>query len=66
QYLKHSPNPAEKVARPLLTLDLRNLRLNTTVDAALFRFVPPENVTVEDQTDAVINAIRSSKTAPKP
>lgn len=66
QYLKHSPNPGEKVARPLLTLDLRNLRLNGPVDAALFRFTPPENVTVEDQTDAVINAIRNAKAAPKP
>jgi hypothetical protein len=66
QYLKHSPNPGEKVARPLLTLDLRNLRMNSPVDAALFRFTPPENVAVEDQTDAVINAIRNAKAAPKP
>jgi hypothetical protein len=65
QYLKHSLNPAEKVARPLLTLDLRNLRLNTPVDESLFRFVQPENTSVEDQTDAVINAIRNSKSTPK-
>jgi hypothetical protein len=63
QYLKHSPNPADKLARPLLTLDLRNLKLNGPVDDALFRFTPPENVPVEDQTDAVIQAIRNAKPA---
>ncbi len=61
QYLKHSPNPADKLARPLLTLDLRNLKLNGPVDDALFRFTPPENTPVEDQTDAVIQAIRNPK-----
>lgn len=63
QYLKHSPNPADKLARPLLTLDLRNLKLNGSVDDALFRFTPPENVPVEDQTDAVIQAIRNARPA---
>lgn len=61
QYLKHSPNPSDKLARPLLTLDLRNLKLNGPVNDELFRFTPPENTTVEDQTDAVINAIRNVK-----
>jgi hypothetical protein len=61
QYLKHSPNPADKLARPLLTLDLRNLKINGPVDDALFRFTPPENTPVEDQTDAVIQAIRNPK-----
>jgi len=61
QYLKHSPNPADKLARPLLTLDLRNLKLNGPVDDDMFRFTPPENTPVEDQTEAVIEAIRNAK-----
>ncbi len=64
QFWKRSIDPAQKVARPLLTLDLRNLKLNEPVDAAVFAFTPPENAAEEDQTEAVIQAIKQSLNPP--
>ena len=60
QFLKHSADPAQKLARPLLTLDLRNLKVNEPVDESIFSFTPPENAREEDQTESVINAIKAS------
>jgi len=60
QFLKHSSDPAQKLARPLLTLDLRNLKVNEAVDESIFTFTPPENAREEDQTENVINAIKAS------
>jgi hypothetical protein len=68
QFLKHSADPAQKLARPLLTLDLRNLRINDTIDESLFTFTPPENTREEDMTESVINSIKASvapESAPK-
>ena len=48
------------MARPLLTLDLRNLKVNEPVDTALFSYTPPEKTPAEDQTEAVIKAIKAS------
>ena len=64
QFWKRSIDPTQKVARPLLTLDLRNLKLNEPVDASVFAFTPPENAAEEDQTEAVIQAIKQSLTPP--
>jgi len=60
QFLKHSLDATQKMARPLLTLDLRNLKVNEPVDAALFSYTPPEKTPAEDQTEAVIKAIKAS------
>jgi hypothetical protein len=60
QFLKHSLDATQKMARPLLTLDLRNLKVNEPVDAALFSYTPPEKTPAEDQTEAVIKAIQAS------
>ena len=60
QFLKHSLDATQKMARPLLTLDLRNLKVNEPVDGALFSYTPPEKTPAEDQTEAVIKAIQAS------
>jgi len=60
QFLKHSLDATQKMARPLLTLDLRNLKVNEPVDPALFSYTPPEKTPAEDQTEAVIKAIKAS------
>jgi len=60
QFLKRSMNPAEKMVRPLITLDLRNVVLNEAVDDQTFKFTAPENVPEEDQTEQVIQLIQQS------
>ncbi len=55
QFLKHSLDATQKMARPLLTLDLRNLKVNEPVDGALFSYTPPEKTPAEDQTEAVMS-----------
>jgi len=64
QFLKHSLDPTQKMARPLLTLDLRNLKVNEPVDAALFSYTPPEKTPAEDITESVISAIKASLQEP--
>jgi len=64
QFLKHSLDPTQKLARPLLTLDLRNLKVNQPVDAAMFSYTPPEKTPAEDITESVISAIKASLQAP--
>lgn len=58
QFWKRSIDQTQKMARPLLTLDLRNLKLNEQVDPEMFSFTPPENAAEEDQTEAIIQAIK--------
>ncbi len=60
QFLKRSMNPAEKMVRPLITLDLRNVVLNEAVDDQTFKFTAPENIPEEDQTEQVIQLIQQS------
>lgn len=60
QFLKRSMNPAEKMVRPLITFDLRNVVLNEAVDDQTFKFTAPENVPEEDQTEQVIQLIQQS------
>jgi len=60
QFLKRSMNPAEKMVRPLITLDLRNVLLNEAVDDQTFKFTAPENSPEEDQTEQVIQLIQQS------
>lgn len=58
QFLKHSLNPSQKIARPLLTLDLRKIEINGQIDEQLFSYRPPEGAAEEDQTEAVIRSIK--------
>lgn len=60
QYLKHFPDPSQKQWRPLVTIDLRQIVLNDTVDDAKFAFSAPEGVVEEDITEMTIQGIRQS------
>jgi hypothetical protein len=60
QYLKRSLEPTQKVVRPLLTLDIRNLVINEPVDDQTFVFTTPEKATEEDLTQQVIEMINQS------
>lgn len=60
QFLKRSLSPAEKLVRPLITLDLRNMVVNEAVEDATFVFQTPEGAQEEDQTEQVIQMIQQS------
>lgn len=64
QFWKRSIDQTQKLARPLLTLDLKNLKLNEQVDPQNFSFTPPENAAEEDQTEAIIQAIKQGLNPP--
>ena len=64
QYLKRSLDPTQNLVRPMITLDLRNLVLNETVDDQLFVFKAPENTPEEDLTQQVIQAIQQADKPP--
>lgn len=50
QFLKRSMDATQKMVRPLLTLDLRNLVLNEAVDEQLFDFKATGSTSEEDLT----------------
>lgn len=60
QFLKRSTDPAEKAVRTLLSLDIRNVVINETIEEGTFVFKTPENVQEEDDTERVIQLIRQS------
>ncbi len=60
QFLKRSMSPTEKLVRPLITLDLRNMVVNEAVEDATFVFQTPEGAQEEDQTEQVIQMIQQS------
>ena len=60
QFLKRSMDPNEKMVRPIITLDLRNVVVNDAVEDSLFVFQAPENTPEEDQTEQVIQMIQQS------
>jgi hypothetical protein len=61
QFLKRSMNATEKMVRPMITLDLRNLVINEPVEDQTFVFqAPKENLPEEDQTEQVIEMIQKS------
>jgi hypothetical protein len=64
QYLKRNPDPTAKTVRPMLTLDLRGLKLNEPVDDQLFVFTPPENTVAEDLTQDAVTALQQAVTPP--
>jgi outer membrane lipoprotein-sorting protein len=57
QYLKRSQNPGQKLIRPIITLDLREIVLNEAVDDSRFVFTPPENVREDDITEQTVQSI---------
>jgi len=64
QFLKRSMDATAKLVRPLLTLDLRNLVLNETVDDQIFTYQAPEKIQEEDLTEQVIQQIQASVQPP--
>jgi hypothetical protein len=60
QFLKRSMDPTEKMVRPLITLDLRNVVVNEAIEDSVFVFQAPENTPEEDQTEQVIQMIQQS------
>ena len=58
QYLKRHPDPEEKTAQPLVTLDFRKMKINDSVDDSLFEFSAPEGIVEEDLTQQTVEAIR--------
>jgi len=65
QYLKRSLDPTQNIVRPMITLDLRNLVLNETVDDQLFVFQSSEGTPEEDLTQQVIQAIQQAGQPPE-
>ena len=53
-------DPTEKMVRPLITLDLRNVVVNEAIEDSVFVFQAPENTPEEDQTEQVIQMIQQS------
>lgn len=66
QFLKHSLDATQKLARPLLTLDLRNIRVNEQVADDLFSYRAPEGAREEDVTEALIRSIEAASQRPAP
>lgn len=60
QFLKRSMDPTEKMVRPLITLDFRNLVINEPVDDQAFLFKTPEKAVEVDETENVIQMIQQS------
>jgi hypothetical protein len=60
QFLKRSMDPTEKMVRPLITLDFRNLVINEPVDDQAFVFKTPEKAVEVDETENVIQMIQQS------
>ncbi len=58
QYLKRFPDPAQKQVRPIVTIDLRQIVVNDSIDESLFVFKTPEGVQEEDITEGTIQTIR--------
>ena len=65
QFLKRNVETNPKLVRPMLSLDLRNIALNETVEDQLFAFTPPEGVKEEDLTQEVIDMIQKSTQPPE-
>lgn len=64
EYRKRAPDPAQKLDRPLVTLDLRNLVLNESLPDDLFAFSAPDGVKEEDVTEQTIQTIQQSAATP--
>ena len=62
QYLKRSLDPAQKLVRPIVTLDLRQIVLNEQLGDEAFQFESPEGVVEEDITEQTLQEIRQSAT----
>ncbi len=64
QYLKKHPNPELKQVRPLVTLDLRKLSLNPTIEDSSFEFQRPDDEDLKevDLTSQVIDTIKQIAT----
>lgn len=60
QYLKKHPNPEQKQVLPLVTIDLRNIALNTEIEEAVFTFRQPDGAALPeiDLTSQVIEGLK--------
>ncbi|MEZ6128033.1 MAG: hypothetical protein R3C59_05090 [Planctomycetaceae bacterium] len=68
QYLKKHPNPEESKVRPVVTLDLRNIKLNETVSDDTFQFdrAADDDIKEQDLTAQVIEGIKKVATPETP
>lgn len=60
EYLKKHPNPAEKLVRPLITLDFRKMSINDTLPEDWFVFSAPEGLAEDDLTQQTIRSIKQA------
>ena len=60
QYLKKHPNPAEKLVRPLITLDFRKMSINDALPEDWFVFSAPEGLPEDDLTQQTIRSIKQA------
>jgi hypothetical protein len=60
EYRKRAANPAMKLDRPMVTLDLRNVVLNEALPDDMFVFTTPEGVKEEDITELTIQSIQQT------
>lgn len=65
RYLKQSPAAGEE-PRPLLTLDLRDIVVNASIDAEEFRYSAPEGAAVADITGQYLEQLKSQSPQAQP
>lgn len=67
QYLKKYPDPEVKQIRPIVTLDLRDIKPNEEVAGETFEFQRPADLTVQevDLTSQVIDGIKRAAAPPE-
>lgn len=53
---------AEKILRPLVSLDFSDVETNVPIDGAIFKFVPPEGIFPEDLTPQFLEQIKQRRT----
>lgn len=63
-YLKRHKETQRKVARPMVTLDFRNVKLNGQVDADQFRFTGSDSKSQQDVTAQVIQMLKAQTKTP--
>jgi hypothetical protein len=62
-YLKHD---AEKVLRPIVSLDFSEVEIDTAIPAEKFQFTPPNGIFPEDLTSQFLERIKQRRQSSKP
>ena len=66
EFLRAESSDAGGEKRPLLVLSIDDVELDGPVQDAAFTFVPPDDVQIEDVTQAYIQALKAHSGTPQP